>query len=515
MCRSPGGSNHSRTRAVAELEAHDLFRTARRHFSTRLVARKRAKSTPMVASAAMTSTRKAAASGALTDLDMRSRLLGRVSRARARVGHERLPTTVRVGGVLLVLACATALHLLRQRGVPVWDSLWAEDGRIFLTGSVHDFLGTFFAQYGGYFHIVARIVAGVAALFPFTDAAAAMATGAAFVIALLAAFVYVASSAVLQSRAARFVLAAVVLLVPVPGPEMLANATNLHFYLLFACFWALFWQSEEPLALAARCAVLLVGTLSDPLAGLLLPLAIVAPAVRRNARSFLVSVVFVSGFAAQVLAMIGGERPQRLWSFSLSDLSDIFSLRVTGGLLVGDRFLGHFWLAYGRAFSYAALLIIVVIVGLLAFGSDRMTVYFVVIALGYAGLFFCVQLVGRGTRGMAPVIGTFQLNGARYVLLPFLFLTAALIALVDRGAVRHRNPRWRWARYATLLWIVCVVGLNYSVFTDRSKGPSWHRELTRARITCTTSGREFARILVAPEPPRVWFATLPCDRIRR
>jgi hypothetical protein len=420
-----------------------------------------------------------------------------------------------VCGIVLVLACVTALHLARERGVPVWDSLWAEDGRIFLTGSVQDFFGTLFAQYGGYIHVVARLVAGVAGVVPASDAAAAMATGAAFVLALLAGFVYLASSAVLQSRAARAILATVFVLVPVPGSELLANATNLHFYLLFACFWALFWQSEEPLALAARCAVLLVGTLSDPLAGLLLPLAIVAPAVRRSFPSLVVSAVFVTGFAVQVIPMVGGERPQRLWAFRVRDLPDIFSLRVTGGLLVGDRPLGHLWLAYGRTFSYAALLIVVVVVGLLVFRSDRMTVYFVLISLGYAGLFFCVQLVGRGTRGMAPVVGAFQLNGARYVLLPFLFLTAALLALVDRGAALHPTTRWRWARYAVLLWTVCLVAVNYSVVTDRSVGPRWHRELAKARISCTTSEREFARILVAPAPPRVWFARLPCDRILR
>jgi hypothetical protein len=463
----------------------------------------------------MTSRKKAAASGAVTDLGIRSPLLGLLSRASDQAGPTRLPSLVRAAGIVVVLACATALHLARQRGVPVWDSLWAEDGRIFLTGSVQDFFGTFFAQYGGYLHIVARMVAGVAGLFPVSDAAAAMATGAAFVIALLAGFVYLASSAVLQSRAARVILATVVLLVPVPGSELLANATNLHFYLLFACFWALFWQSEEPPALAARCAVLLVGTLSDPLAGLLLPLAIVAPVVRRSVRSLLVSAVFLTGFAMQVVPMVGGERPERLWSFSLSDLPDIFSLRVTGGLLVGDRPLEHLWLAYGRTFSYTALLILAIVVGLLLLRSDRMTVYFVLISLGYAGLFFCVQLVGRGTRGMAPVVGAFQLNGARYVLLPFLFLTAALLALVDRGSALHRTPRWRWARYVTLLWIVCVVAVNYSVFTDRSVGPSWHRELATARITCTTTGREFVRILVAPAPIRVWFARLPCDRVLR
>jgi hypothetical protein len=66
-----------------------------------------------------------------------------------------------------VLSAGTLLHLTRQRGVPVWNSLWAEDGRVFVTGALQDFPGTFFAQNGGYLHVVPRTVRAlvVSALF--------------------------------------------------------------------------------------------------------------------------------------------------------------------------------------------------------------------------------------------------------------------------------------------------------------------------------------------------------------
>jgi hypothetical protein len=418
-----------------------------------------------------------------------------------------------VGAGLVVLTGAAILHLARQRGVPPWNSLWAEDGSVFLSGALRDFPGTLFAENGGYIHVVPRIVAGIAAAVPVETAAAVMAAGASVVVALISGFVYFASAEVLRSRPVRLGLAATVLLLPVPGSDLLANATNLHFYLLFACFWALFWQSETPGALGSRSAVVLAASLSDPLSALLLPLAIVAPLARRSLRALAVSGIFLAGLAVQLLVTWGGERPERNWGFRPSDLLDIFSLRVTGGLLVGDRFLDNAWLAYGRTFSYGALLLVTAVIAFLLLRSERSTVAFVLISLGYGCLFFCVQLVGRGTGGMDPDLGVFQLNGARYVLLPFLFTTAAVLALVDRAPRLGESATWTWARRAGLLWLAALLVANYSVVSDRSPGPRWDRELTRARASCTARNEEVARVLVAPSPPRVWFATVPCGRL--
>jgi hypothetical protein len=432
---------------------------------------------------------------------------------------SRGPEAARWAGVVIALAGATALHLARQRGVGAWESVWAEDGSVFLTNGYRDFAGTFFAQNGGYIHAVPRIIAGVAALFPAEDAAIVMAVAGSAVVAAISAFVYLASGAVLRSRSARLVLAATVLVLPVAGSELYANALNLHFYLLFACFWALFWQSETWAALGFRSTAALAATLSDPVSVLLLPLAIVAPVACRSLRAAAVSGFFLVGLATQLLLMRGGESPGRNWAFHLSDLPDIFSLRVAGGLLVGDRFLDDLWLAYGRAFSYAALVVVAAVIGLLLSlllsRSDRPTAAFVLISLAYAGLFFCVQLFGRGTGGMDPEPGSFHLNGARYVLLPFLFVTAVVLVLVDRLGDSPVRDRWTWIRRAALVWLVAVVAANYLVGPNlRSSGPRWQHELEQARVSCGASTTGGARVLVAPAPPEVWFAEIPCDRLQ-
>jgi hypothetical protein len=430
----------------------------------------------------------------------------RWSPSRSRTARAT-PTVYRGAAVLLAIAAATALHLLRQRGHGAWESLWAEDGSVFVTDAHRDFAGTFFAQNGGYAHLIPRLIAGAAALFPVDRAAAGVALGGSAVIALLAAFVFVASAEVLRSGAARLGLATAVLLVPIPGDELYAMALNLHFYMLFACFWALVWQSETGGALAVRCAVVLASTLSDPLAALLLPLAVVAPAMRRRRRSLVVPGVFLAGLATQLLIMSAGETPERNWGFQLGDLPQIFALRVTGGMLVGDHFLGDLWLDYGHAFSYTALAVIAVVLGVLLLRADRRTAAFALMAISYAGLFFCVQLVGRGTGGIATDTGSFHLHHARYVLLPFLFLVTTLLVLVDSG------PRRVWLRSAVAVWLVALIAINYPIGPNaRSTGPRWQPEVRAARAVCERPN-QIARILVAPAPPQVWFARIRCDQL--
>jgi hypothetical protein len=408
------------------------------------------------------------------------------------------------------MVAGALLHLGRQQDQPAWTSLWAEDGSVFLTDAQHDFFGTFFSQNGGYVHVVPRAIAGLSLALPVDDAAIVFAVAGSLVVALLAVFVYFASREALRSRVARLGLAGGVLLLPVAGAELYANALNLHFYLVFACFWALFWQSETSGALAARSTVALAAPLSDPVSALLLPLAIVAPIARRSVRVLVVSTCFFAGLAVQAILMRGGESPERNWEFHLVDVPDIFSLRVTGGLLVGDRFLDDLWLSIGRAFSYGALAVAAAVIVALLLRTDRRTAAFTLISLAYAGLFYAVHMVGRGTGGMDPEVGSLHLNGARYVLLPFLFVLAAILAL----AASARGSRANWIRASVVVWLVALLAINYPVGPNaRSEGPRWKRELTTASRGCADAEKGSANILVAPSPPRVWFARIPCSRL--
>jgi multisubunit Na+/H+ antiporter MnhC subunit len=403
----------------------------------------------------------------------------------------------------------TLLHLGRQRETPAWQSLWAEDASVFLTDGYRDAWGTFFEQNGGYLHVVPRLVGAIAALLPLDDAALVFAFAGSVVVALVAAFVYAASGDVLHTRGLRLGLAATVAFLPVAGAELYANVLNLHFYLVFACFWALTWQATTASAVLARSLVVVAATLSDPVSGLLAPLALVGPTVRRGRAALIVSGCFALGLAIQLTAMRGGESPERNWAFHAWDVPDILALRVGGGLLVGDRFLDDLWLWLGRAFSVTVLALVLAVVGLLLVRSRRRQAVFALVSLIYAAVFLVVHLVGRGTGGMDPDAGSFHLEGARYALLPFLFLLTALLVLIDGS----RWPWANWARVVALIWLVGLLAANYAVGPNaRSSGPLWQREVEEASQRCQERSSATVRILAAPAPPNVWYARVPCSR---
>jgi hypothetical protein len=257
-----------------------------------------------------------------------------------------------------LVALLAGLLLARQAVVSAWDTIWAEDGFAFLSDALSgDALGAVVEPHGGYIHPLPRAAAAVAAVLPLELAAVVLSAAWALVLALLAAFVYAASGEILRSRALRVALAALTALLPAAGSELLGNTANLHFYLVYACFWAFVWRKTTTLALTARATVVAVTALSDPLTLLFAPLALWNAVSRRGRRELVVPASLLAGLAVQLGATtLAGESPERLTRFDATDLPLLFALRVTGSLLVGDRFLDDAWLSLGRVFAYGALL---------------------------------------------------------------------------------------------------------------------------------------------------------------
>ena len=401
------------------------------------------------------------------------------------------------------VALLAGLLLLRQAVASAWDTIWAEDGFEFLADALSgNPLATVLEPHGGYIHLPPRAAAAITALLPLDAAAVTFAVIWALVVALLAAFVYAASAEILRSRALRLALAALAALLPAAGSELLGNATNLHFWLVHACFWAFVWRSTTVPALASRTTVVAVTALSDPLTLLFAPLALWNAVARRERRELMVPAALVAGLAVQLgVTALAGEPPQRLTAFDPADLPLLYALRVTGSLLVGDRFLDDAWLSLGRLFAYGSL---IAVGAALVAGAARVrgaTRLFVAVAAGYSVLLFGVFLAGRGTAGMRPGTdeATWHLAGARFTYAPILLLTAALLALVDRYAATAAGPGGHRAVGATVVVVAVLVGANFDLTSERSLGPTWRPQLEAARQRCDAGARA-ARIPVAPEP---------------
>src|ERR671918_639781 len=81
---------------------------------------------------------------------------------------------------------ATALLLVRQAGAPAVDTMWAEDGEVFLSGALRrGVLVPLVSPYAGYLNAVPRLAAGLVSIAPLGLAAVLFATGSAAVVGCL------------------------------------------------------------------------------------------------------------------------------------------------------------------------------------------------------------------------------------------------------------------------------------------------------------------------------------------
>ena len=418
-----------------------------------------------------------------------------------------------LGGLWVVTA--TVFQLVRVSDPPVWRAIWAEDGHFFLNQAL-DQPFALLDPHSGYLQLAARTVAMLAALLPFEDAAATFAVAGSFVVALLSVHVYFASASVLETTWARALMAVTFVFGSVTAFEVSANGLDLHWYLLFACFWALWSTSESTPALVADSVVVAVATLSGPLTVLYTPLALrrllSGGGLRRwpGPRQWIVPAVFGAAAAAQALTVVLSRRgEQRFSDFNVIDVPLVYSLRVTGSVLVGDRFLDEAWLRFGWYFALGSLALVggVCLYGMIRARGQRLA--FMIAAVTYSGLIFTVSLFLRGSTEMRLPRDTFLLNGSRYTVVPVLLLCAALLVVAEGPPVLGQV--WLPRGVAVGLALVTVVSFHW-ILPVRVYAPDWRTSVHTARRQCAETRADSVRIPIAPGPPDAWYVVMPCDR---
>src|SRR4029453_16590445 len=196
-----------------------------------------------------------------------------------------------------------AIQLLRQRGHHVWDTVWAEDGRIYAADAqAHPALATLFRGYAGYVQLVPRTLAlGVRIVSP-ADIARYLAVTSAAVTALLALFVYRATGGWVRSSGLRLLLAATVAVAPAASFEATANITNLGWPFLLASFWAIAARGEERFDVVCRAVVVALTALTTTLTALLVPWSIAFTVYRKRRADKVVLVSLFAALGVQVIA---------------------------------------------------------------------------------------------------------------------------------------------------------------------------------------------------------------------
>lgn len=423
-------------------------------------------------------------------------IFGSEAAVRSPGRHPRLMT--------LAVGVVGATIMLFRTPVPQWNVLWAEDGAVFVDGALRHNPWVILEPYSGYIHIVSRLAAAVATLVPLSVVPLAITVIAALIGGALSAAVFRFAQQRLVSPITPFAVWLLFVTLPIAGGEVANTLAGLHWYLIFAGFWALLVRSRSRATLIAQCLVVSGALLSDPVALLLLPLVVLRAFFLSGLRERVLLLIFALAAVGQTIGSVMATvvHGDRTWSQShptTHELFDFFTIRVVLDAAVGVRLTPHV-ATVGLRYSVVLVAVLALLVVAAAVSPTHrvMVALFALASLSAGGILFYL-----GWDNLGPV-GALKLGqGDRYSVDAVLFLVSAMIVSWDAIAERLHGARPRVALLVGVLSLVMVgipAVVDYRVWNVRSDAVPWSVALDRAAADCV-AGRDrngFAYPAIAP-----------------
>jgi hypothetical protein len=434
--------------------------------------------------------------------------------------HQPISTANRVrqppSELITPLAIAVAALLLcwfRLPGV-ARDTMWAEDGRIFLSEREHlGAVATLFKPYAGYLHLLPRFIAdGVVAVLPPERYALGFAVGGFVIVGGVCALVFICTRDLLTWLPARVAFASIAALTPTSPLEVLGNAANVHWYCLWLAPWLLLAGSNSRVRTWALAGVALLLTLTEIQAVLFVPLILWKI---RDRRTIPIRAAFALGLLIQLATTALSPRPAG------RDVTYHWPSVVEGFLANGamGTWTSH-WSAVAQSFAHGggwlAAAALVPFLACAAFALWRGThLQRVAAAACVAGavLTWSVAYLANPYPGFDYAAlnahGWESLGFVRYGVVPSMLLAATVpIAATILWARRQRA--------VPIIVIVALAALFVTQLvpasTQRSSGPDWRRGLVDKIHSCTINDApDFVAVPVAPPG---WQAEIPCAALR-
>ncbi len=407
-----------------------------------------------------------------------------------------------------------AALLTRQVGLPSAQTVWAEDGAVFLSQQYlpHPRGGLFLHPYNGYMHLVPRLLARLTVTAPIADAAFVLAAGAALVVAAVALLVFHGARAHVPSVPARLLLALAVVALPMGNFEVLTNVANLQWYLLFAMFWVLLWRPRGWAGTAVSAATALLATMTSPLTLLLLPLVALRAWRLPGLRERVVVLAWAAGLAVQLAVVLRTTRPPGTDQPEVGAIAWTYLVRIVLGSFGGVTETVR---AYDRLGATAVLvavlaLVLLLLPGLLSSAQSRL-------AVGCAGAasvaYFVIPMGLNWSDTFRPEVPLALDGGGRYSVVPTLLLLSAVAISLGRPRAAGPAARARTLvpvvlQVGTALVLLTVLAVDWHVpVTDRGRAPTWATGLALARAGCAAPT---GTVRVPIQPASTFSAELPC-----
>lgn len=417
------------------------------------------------------------------------------------------------GAVMLVafLVLATVMQLLRLGPSTALNSLWAEDGPVFL-GEALAYHGSFHVvtiTHGEYLVVLSRLIGEVGAAVPLYRAPMAMNLTAVLVVALSGLVVWFASAGQINNPYLRALLVALTILCPVSTIEGVASPTNVAWYPAFAVFWLLLWRPATAWGTCLGALLILVTGLSTPATIFFLPIALLRAIGIRNRRDTLIVGAYVLATAIQVHVLSQSEENLAVpvWT---RHIITAFLQRVVASSALGLELGGSIWADWGWPFLIAivATVAVYLTVMLRRASSSRL---FAMIAIGTSVTMFMVSAYNRAPLGdlMTWPAGGYNALGGRYAIIPTLLLISAALALIDSVNPLSRGRALATIAVAGLLLTALVTSFDVRGENGRG-GPSWEEGLHVATAQCFSEDLTEVPVPIAPEG---WTTVISCNRL--
>jgi hypothetical protein len=435
-------------------------------------------------------------------------LLGRAGRALTLLfpadspRSRSVPVWAVVPGYAAAIAGGALVLLLRQSGRPPWDTLWAEDGTLFLPTALRDPWGGLAHQYAGYIQLVPRLIADVVGALPLRAAAAGFAVTGALSASFCAAITFRACAGHVRTPALRAVLGASVVLLPTALIEIANSGIDVPWYLLFAVFWALLWRPRSAAGKALAALIGLAAMSSQILTALYAPLAAARVIALPRAREQAVTFGLLAGGALQAPVILMSHGPHLsharralMFYFERVVLSAVAGRRLTVALVLGVGLPG--------AVVIAACVVILVGGWGVIRGGPRVRAFIpaamafsLVLTLFPAMVRPRVTLVDHG-------VAALWVPGDRYTAAPILLIYS--VAMVAADASLRRNaagpaaspsaavhpatyPRPARRRHLAVWVLLLALGTAWAAdvrYADSRSGyPSWSQAVSQAQGRC-------------------------------
>lgn len=426
----------------------------------------------------------------------------------------------------MVLLTAGAI-LLRQSGTPAWDTIWAEDGSVFVSDAVsHPLPETLLRPYAGYAHVIPRIIASLVGRLPFGSVAGAIAVISALTVAGLAWFVVVASEPLLRSPLRQGLLGLAMVGLPALPYELTATLANLQWFLPLPCLFALAFPVRRVGAWLVRATILLLAPLSSPLCVGLAPIALWRLSRGKRGRARILPSIYLGAVAIQLSVWLRAEQvsPESVELVdTVSALPQVFTTRVLAEPLFGVPVVRHVWpTARFAVVAVAASTILVLLVAVFRRSTPTARRWIVALAGGGVITFALAMLVRSDVVVLMAPGSSYVVTAPRYAVVPTLLILTALLVPPEvkprlLTEIDDRPPpqpdlaaEWR-ALVLGALWVVVAIVPSFRATTPRSLGPSWANAVEFAQDRCLERPDSDPLVEISPYP--VWVMRVECDRL--